>query len=86
MESGNFSEVPRPMNPPLVESLLQVIQALSPQERNILIKNLTVEAVSPSTQKLMQPAQTHREFEFLNTRSGLNMLEDEEHHSQANNT
>lgn len=64
------------MNIQLVESLIQVINSLSPEERTLLEEKLTVNLAPPSTGELMNLAQWGGTFEFLYTEPDLYTLED----------
>lgn len=66
------------MNANLVESLVQVILSLSPEERLLLEAKLFHENSEPTTLELMQLTQNSRSFGFLNEEPDLYTLEDGE--------
>lgn len=66
------------MNQPLVDSLLQVIQALSPQEQAALAEKLGAMVQAPTPQELTQLVQAGGSFEFLQDEPDLYTLEDGE--------
>ena len=66
------------MNSKLVDSLVQVIISLSPEERLSLEKQLFFNASEPSTSELMQLAQNSSSFDFLHNEPDLYTLEDGE--------
>lgn len=66
------------MNTQLVESLVQVILALSEEERSLLKENLFGDAEEPSTRELMQLAQSGGAINFLHHEPDLYTLEDGE--------
>lgn len=66
------------MNSKLVDSLVQVIISLSPEERLSLEKQLFFNTSEPSTQELMQLAQNSSSFDFLHSEPELYTLEDGE--------
>ena len=66
------------MNSKLVDSLVQVIISLSPEERLSLEKQLFFNASEPSTQELRQLAQNSSSFDFLHNEPDLYTLEDGE--------
>ena len=66
------------MNSKLVDSLVQVIISLSPEERLSLEKQLFFNASEPLTPELMQLAQNSSSFDFLHNEPELYTLEDGE--------
>lgn len=66
------------MNTKLVESLIQIITALSEEERLLLEGRLFKEAASPSTDELMHLAESGGSFDFLHNEPELYTLEDGE--------
>lgn len=66
------------MNTQLVEFLVQVILALSEEERSLLGEKLFGDASDPSTLELMQLAQSGGAFDFLHNEPDLYILEDGE--------
>lgn len=66
------------MNSKLVDSLVQVIISLSPEERLFLEKQLFFNDSEPSTLELMQLAQNNSSFDFLYHEPDLYTLEDGE--------
>lgn len=66
------------MNANLVESLVQVILSLSPEERLLLEAKLFYENSEPTTLELMQLTQNSGSFDFLRQEPDLYMLEDGE--------
>lgn len=66
------------MNANLVESLIQVILSLSPEERLLLEAKLFHEVSEPKTYELMQITQNSGSFDFLNAEPDLYTLEDGE--------
>jgi len=66
------------MNANLVESLIQVILSLSPEERLLLEAKLFHEVSEPKTSELMQITQNSGSFDFLNAEPDLYTLEDGE--------
>lgn len=66
------------MNANLVESLVQVILSLSPQERLLLEAKLFQENLEPTTLELMQLTQNSGSFDFLRQEPDLYTLEDGE--------
>jgi hypothetical protein len=66
------------MNANLVESLIQVILSLSPEERILLESKLFYEDSEPKTVELMQMTQNNGSFDFLREEPDLYTLEDGE--------
>lgn len=66
------------MNQPLVDSLFQVIQALSPQEQAVLAEKLGEIVQEPTLQELTQLVQAGGSFEFLQDEPNLYTLDDGE--------
>lgn len=66
------------MNQQLVDSLFQVIQALSPDEQAVLVEKLGGAVPEPTPQELVQLAQTGGALEFLNGEPNLYTLADGE--------
>ena len=64
------------MNIQLVESLIQVINSLSAEERTLLEEKLFVNLTPPSTGELMTLAQEGGTFDFLRNEPDLYTLED----------
>jgi hypothetical protein len=64
------------MNTQLVDSLVQVI--LSQEERTLLEKKLFFDSTEPSTQELIQLAQTSDSFDFLRDEPDIYTLKDGE--------
>jgi len=68
----------RAMNTQLVESLIQVINSLSVEERALLEEKLFVTPAPPSTAELINLAQCGGSFNFLHAEPDLYTLEDGE--------
>ena len=66
------------MNTKLVESLAQIIFSLSKDEQTLLKEKLFLELSEPSTDEIMQLAQTGKSLDFLNNEPDLYTLEDGE--------
>lgn len=66
------------MNANLVESLIQVILSLSPEERLLLESKLFHEDSEPKIVELMQMTQNNGSFDFLSEEPDLYTLEDGE--------
>lgn len=66
------------MNIQLVESLLQVILALPTEERLWLEEKLFINIPYPSTNELMNLAESGKSFDFLHDEPDLYTLEDGE--------
>ena len=66
------------MNANLVESLIQVILSLSPEERLLLEAKLFYENSEPTTLELMQLTQKSGSLNFLRQEPDLYTLEDGE--------
>jgi hypothetical protein len=66
------------MNTQLVDSIVQVILALSPEERILLEKKLFANLPYPSHQEFLHLAEQGSTFEFLHDEPDLYSLEDGE--------
>ena len=66
------------MNTKLVESIAQIIFSLSKDEQTLLKEKLFLELSEPSTDEIMQLAQTGKSLDFLNNEPNLYTLEDGE--------
>lgn len=66
------------MNTQLVESLIQVILSLSPEERKLLETKLFWDSSEPTTHEIMQIAQSGGAFDFLADEPDLYSFEDGE--------
>ena len=66
------------MNTKLVESLAHIIFSLSKDEQTLLKEKLFLELSEPSTDEIMQLAQTGKSLDFLNNEPDLYTLEDGE--------
>jgi hypothetical protein len=66
------------MNTQLVESIYQVIQSLSDEERLLLEKKLFTDLPYPSQKEIINLAQASNVFDFLNDEPDLYSLKDEE--------
>ena len=66
------------MNTKLVESIAQIIFSLSKDEQTLLKEKLFLELSEPSTDEIMQLAQTGKSLDFLNNEPDLYTLEDGE--------
>ena len=66
------------MNTQLVESIYQVIQSLSEEERLLLEQKLFTNLPYPSQQEIISLAETSNVFKFLNDEPDLYTLEDGE--------
>ncbi len=66
------------INTKLIDTLIQVIGSLSPEERKILEQKLFFEASEPSTQEIMKLAEIGNSFNFLDDEPDLYTLEDGE--------
>ena len=64
------------MNAKLIESLVQIIQSLSEEERLLLDKKLVEDIPYPSAKELENLAQTGGAFDFLNNEPDIYTLED----------
>ncbi len=64
------------MNTKLVNSLVQAIISLSPEERLALKKQLFFNISEPSTQELIQLAQNSSSYNFLHNEPDLYTIED----------
>lgn len=68
----------RDMNTQLVESLIQVILPLSPEERKLLETKLFWDSSEPTTPEIMKLAQSGGAFDFLVDEPDLYSFEDGE--------
>ena len=66
------------MNTQLVESIYQVIQSLSEDERSLLEEKLYTNLPYPSQEEVIALAETSSVFNFLNNEPDLYSLEDGE--------
>lgn len=66
------------MNTQLVESLIQLINSLSSEERALLEEKLFLNSAPPSSSELMNLAQRAGAFDFLHAEPDLYTLEDGE--------
>lgn len=66
------------MNTKLIESLVQIIQSLSEQERLLLDKKLVEDIPYPSAKEIENLAKTGGAFEFLHDEPDIYTLEDGE--------
>jgi hypothetical protein len=66
------------MNTQLVDSLIQVILSLSPEERTLLETKLFWDTSEPTTYEIMKLAQSGGAFDFLADEPDLYSLEDGE--------
>ncbi|MFM7437355.1 MAG: hypothetical protein ACKO2V_01945 [Snowella sp.] len=66
------------MNAKLIESLVQIIQSLSEEERLLLDKKLVEDIPYPSANELENLAQTGGVFDFLHDEPDIYTLEDGE--------
>ena len=66
------------MNTRLVESIVQIIQSLSEEERLLLDKKLVEDIPYPTANELENLAQTGGSFDFLNNELDVYTLEDGE--------
>jgi len=66
------------MNTQLVESLIQIINSLSCEERALLEEKLFVNSASPSTSEMGKLAQQGGAFDFLHSEPDLYTPEDGE--------
>ncbi len=66
------------INIQLVNTLVQIIRSLSPEERQLLEKELFFDNSEPSTQELMQLALFGGSFNFLDDEPDIYTLEDGE--------
>ena len=66
------------MNTQLVESIYQMIQSLSDEERSLLEKKLYTDLPYPSPQEITGLAEVSNVFNFLNDEPDLYSLEDGE--------
>ena len=66
------------MNTQLVESIYQVIQSLSDEERSLLEEKLYANLPYPSQQEIIALAEATNVFDFLNNEPDIYSLEDRE--------
>lgn len=66
------------MNTQLVESLYQVIQSLSEEERSLLEEKLYTNLSYPSQKEIMTLAETSNVFDFLHDEPDIYTLDDGE--------
>jgi hypothetical protein len=66
------------MNTQLVDSLVQIIRSLGPDEQRLLEEKLFWDTSEPSTQELMQLAQQGGAFNFLHDEPDIYSLADGE--------
>ena len=66
------------MNTKLVNSLMQIIEALTKEERNLLEEKLFFEGSDATTKEIMYLAQNSHSFDFLEDEPDLYALEDGE--------
>jgi len=66
------------MNTQLVESIYQVIQSLSEEERSLLEEKLYTDLPYPSQKEIIALAETSNVFNFLDDEPDLYSLEDGE--------
>ena len=66
------------MNTQLVESIYQVIQSLSEEERSLLEENLYTNLSYPSQKEIIVLAETNNVFDFLHDEPDIYTLEDGE--------
>jgi hypothetical protein len=66
------------MNTQLIESIYQVIQSLSDEERLLLEEKLFTDLPYPSQKEIINLAETSNVFNFLNNEPDLYSLEDGE--------
>ena len=66
------------MNTQLVESIYQVIQSLSEEERSLLEEKLYTNLSYPSQEEVIALAETSNVFDFLHDEPDLYTLEDGE--------
>ena len=67
------------MNTQLVESIYQVIQSLSEEERSLLEEKLYTNLPYPSQEEIIALAETSSVFDFLNNEPDTYTLKDKEH-------
>ena len=66
------------MNTQLVESIYQVIQSLSEEERSLLEEKLYTNLPYPSQEEIIALAETSNVFDFLHDEPNIYTLEDGE--------
>ena len=66
------------MNTQLVESIYQVIQSLSDEERSLLEEKLYTNLPYPSQEEIIALAETSNVFDFLHDEPNIYTLEDGE--------
>jgi hypothetical protein len=66
------------VNMKLIDTLIQVIHALSPEERQILTRELFLESSEPSNQELIKLAESGGCFDFLANEPDIYTCEDGE--------
>ncbi|MDG2991620.1 hypothetical protein L3556_11855 [Candidatus Synechococcus calcipolaris G9] len=66
------------MNTQLIDSIIQVIRSLSPEEQAVLEEKLFFESTDPSTPDIMTLALQGSSFDFLNNEPDLYSLDDGE--------
>ena len=77
MNEGEIVET-KSVNMKLIDTLIQVIHALSPEERQILTRELFLESSEPSNQELIQLAESGGCFDFLANEPDIYTCEDGE--------
>jgi hypothetical protein len=66
------------LNIKLVNTLIQIIRSLSPEERKILEQELFIDNSEPSNQEIIQLAEMGNSFNFLSDEPDIYTLEDGE--------
>ncbi|MBE9057581.1 hypothetical protein IQ237_16455 [Sphaerospermopsis sp. LEGE 08334] len=66
------------MNIKLVNTLIQIIRSLSPEERKMLEQELFVDNSEPSTHEIIKLAEMRNSFNFLHDEPDIYTLEDRE--------
>lgn len=66
------------MNTQLINSLVQIINSLTPEEKELLEEKLFWDALEPTTKQVMKLAQKTSSFSFLDDEPDLYTLEDGE--------
>ncbi|WP_243147577.1 hypothetical protein [Scytonema sp. UIC 10036] len=66
------------MNIKLVNTLIEIIRSLSPEERKILTQELLFDDSEPSNQEIMKIAEMGSVFDFLHDEPDIYTLEDGE--------
>jgi hypothetical protein len=77
MNEGETVET-KSVNMKLIDTLIQVIHALSPEERQILTRELFLESSEPSNQELIKLAESGGCFDFLANEPDIYTCEDGE--------